>query len=288
MKEYKNQILVADKIFITPEFKRKKKVYKWHFILSVFLVVYLFSYYIYAEYDKNKSEEVSQTLLAEVNFEANETEEIPTTIKTKDNVIIVILDPNEENSDAEEINIDQVSQAIDTTVTTNTGESKTVYNLTANSGVDYSTVYTAKDGTDYKTVAIIDIPKIGVHYPVIAPLDKNLLDYTAILKLSPCKYYGPEPNEVGNLCIVGHNYRNEKFFSKIPKNIDIGDSIQITDAKGRMLNYIVYDRYIVDPDNQDCTDQNTNGRREVTIITCTNDSTQRIILKCVEENYYQG
>ena len=289
MKEAKNQILVADKIFITPEFKRKKKIYKWHFILSVFLVVYLFSYYIYAEYDKNKSEEVSQTLLAEVNFEENKDEEVPTTIKTKDNLIIVILDPNEDlAANAEEINIDDVSQTIDTTVTTNTGDSKTIYNLAANTGVDYSTVYTAKDGTDYKTVAIIDIPKIGVHYPVIAPVDKDLLDYTAILKISPCKYYGPDANEVGNYCIVGHNYHNSKFFSKVPDNMDIGDSLQITDSKGRMLKYIVYDKYIVDPDNQDCTDQNTKGKREVTIITCTYDSKQRVILKCVEESSYNG
>lgn len=94
-KEFKNQILVTDKIFITPEFKRKKKIYKWQFILSVFIVCYLFSYYIYAEYDKNKSEEVSKTLLAEVNFDGNDNEDVPTTIRTKDNVIIVILDPND-------------------------------------------------------------------------------------------------------------------------------------------------------------------------------------------------
>lgn len=260
-KEYKNQILVADKIFITPEFKRTKKVYKWNFILSVFCVCCLFSYYIYAEYDKNKSEEVSKTLLSEVEFEDNS--EITGTIRTKDNVIIVILDPNEQG---EEVNIDNLSPQD---------------NSSTKIQIDQS-VYTAKDGTDYSTVAIIDIPKIDVHYPIIAPLDKNLEDYTAILKISPCRYYGPEPNEVGNFCIVGHNYRNSKFFSKVP-TLENGDIITITDTKDRVINYKVYDKYIVDPSNQDCTDQNTNGRREITIITCTNDSKQRWILKCVEE-----
>lgn len=185
------------------------------------------------------------------------------------------------------VNIDQVAVQNNDTVTTNTGDSKVVYNANTG-GVDFSTVYTAKDGTKYKTAAIIDIPKINVHYPVIAPLNKSLQDYTTILKIAPCRYYGPEPNEIGNYCIVGHNYRNTKFFSKIPANIWKGDTIQITDPSGRIINYIVYDRYEVDPTDQECTDQNTNGRKEVTIITCTNDSKRRIILKCVEESNYNG
>ena len=33
-----NQILVTEKLQITPELKRKKKIYKFYFILSVFIV----------------------------------------------------------------------------------------------------------------------------------------------------------------------------------------------------------------------------------------------------------
>ena len=51
-----NQILVTKKLYITPELKRKKKIYKFNFFLSVFLVCILFSYYIYAEYERNKDE----------------------------------------------------------------------------------------------------------------------------------------------------------------------------------------------------------------------------------------
>ncbi len=73
-----SQILVTEKIFVTPELRRKKKVYKVNFFLSVFLICILFSYYIYAEYDKNKSEEISQEILAsldlkEVDFEIGDT-----------------------------------------------------------------------------------------------------------------------------------------------------------------------------------------------------------------------
>ena len=66
-----NQILVTKKLYITPELKRKKKIYKFDFILSIFLVIILISLYIYAEYDKNKSEEVSQEILAQMDTQLN-------------------------------------------------------------------------------------------------------------------------------------------------------------------------------------------------------------------------
>ena len=56
-----NQILVTEKIYVTPQLKRKKKLYKFNFIASIFLVIILFSYYVYAEYERNswdKSEEI--------------------------------------------------------------------------------------------------------------------------------------------------------------------------------------------------------------------------------------
>lgn len=264
-KQVRNQILVADKIFITPEFKRKKKVYKWNFILSVFLIVYLFSYYIYAEYDKNKSEEVSQTLLAEANFNKKApTQEVPVAMK-KDDVVIVMLNQNEtqQSEVVQEINVDDIIEQVD---------------------IDTS-VYSAPDGTEYRTAALIKIPKINIEYPVIAPIDKNLLDYTAVLKIAPCRYEGPEPNEVGNYCIVGHNYRNKKFFSHVPDLVK-GDVVELTDPTGRKVNYKVYDSYIVDPSNTECTNQKTNGKRELTLITCTNDSTKRVIVKCIDERFF--
>ena len=52
-----NQILVTKKLYITPELKRKKKVYKFDFFLSIFVICILISVAIYAEYDKNKSED---------------------------------------------------------------------------------------------------------------------------------------------------------------------------------------------------------------------------------------
>ena len=84
-----NQILVTEKLYITPELKRKKKMYKIDLCISIFLVCILFSYYIYAEYNKNKSEAESQEILAGVTFAENLADD--TTITFEDNAIVVIL-----------------------------------------------------------------------------------------------------------------------------------------------------------------------------------------------------
>ena len=100
-----------------------------------------------------------------------------------------------------------------------------------------------------------------------------------MLEISVNKYYGPNPNEVGNFCIVGHNYRNSKFFSKVP-NLTVGDTVKLTDLTGRTINYEVYDKHTVDPSDTKDTTQLTGGRKELTLITCTDDSKLRVIVRC--------
>ena len=55
------------------------------------------------------------------------------------------------------------------------------------------------------------------------------------------------------------------------------------DLNEKTVDYEVYDIHTVDPSNTDDTTQKTNGRREVTLITCTDDSQQRVIVKCKEK-----
>ena len=44
-----NQILVTEKIYVTPELKRKKKIYKLMFIISLFCMICLSTIYIYMQ-----------------------------------------------------------------------------------------------------------------------------------------------------------------------------------------------------------------------------------------------
>ena len=82
-----NQILITEKIYVTPELKKKKKMYKFEFFISIFIICLLFSYYIYAEYDRNKGEKVSQEILANLDLHVIEEDEIPASkVKLEDEV----------------------------------------------------------------------------------------------------------------------------------------------------------------------------------------------------------
>ena len=249
-----NQILVAEKLYITPELKKKKRMYKIDFFISVFLVCILFSYYIYAEYDKNKNEEKSQEILESLTFKDKVADD--TTIKLSDSSTVVILN----SEDPFEV---VYSEPVEETETHN------------NEVIPRDTRVT-DSGQVYWTIAKIEIPKIDVKYAILNESTDELL------KISPCYFWGSNPNEVGNFCVVGHNYRNNKFFSKVPNLVD-GDEIYITDLTGRKLTYEVYDKYVVNPNNLESTSQLTNGLKEVTLITCTNDSSQRVIVKAREK-----
>lgn len=241
-----NQILVSEKLYVTKEIKRKKKFFKFEFFLSVFLVCLLSSYYIYAEYDRNKSEQVSQEILA--SMAGIEQEE-------KLEEIVVIL--NSAFAEEQELSVDgEIEETVE---------------------IPSVQVATASDGTNYYTIGRIYIPKINVDYPILSETT------TELLKISPCKFWGADPNKVGNFCIVGHNYRNNLFFSKVP-TLEYGDIIEITDLSGKTVKYSVYDKFVVNPDDTACTTQLTNGRTEITIITCTNDSKQRVIVKATAVN----
>lgn len=251
-----NQILVTKKLYITPELKRKKKIYKFDFFLSIFLLCILVSVCIYAEYDRNKEEAVSQEILANL-----ESQEEDTTV-AKSNVLVVVLNASEdeENSEYRDLNTSLQQQ-----------------NSTANINTQ-----TTDEGYKYKTVATISIPKLGINYPVLDGETDSVEETEALLKKSPTKFWGPEPNEVGNFCIVGHNYRNTKFFSKVP-TLENGDIIELKDISlGRTIQYKVYNKYQVAPTDVSCTSQLTNGKKEVTLITCTNDSKERVIVKARE------
>lgn len=240
-----NQILISEKLYVTPEIKRKKIFFKFEFFLSVFLVCVLSSYCIYAEYDRSKSEQVSKELLADFVIEEQE---------EKLEQVVVILNAafeQELGMDANEIT-EEIPQEIPSVQ-----EVK------------------ASDGTKYYTIGKINIPSIGVNYPIFSETT------TELLKISPCKFWGANPNQVGNFCIVGHNYRNSLFFSKVP-TLSEGDIIEITDLSGKTVKYSVYSKFEVLPEDTSCTSQLTNGRREITVITCNNDSSKRVVVKARE------
>lgn len=246
-----NQILVTEKLYITPEIKKKKRMYKVRFFLSVFLICILCSYYIYAESDRNKSEEVSHQIAADYRNANKEKENDTTTAKFINDVMIVALDERQSENAQNDI-VEDLPQETS------------------------MTEYVAKDGEDYTAEAFLTIPKLDISYPVLSKTSDELL------KISLNKYWGNGPNKVGNYCIVGHNYANGKLFGKLSQ-MEIGDIAELkSTSNGKTVQYEAYAKYTVNPDDVSCTSQLTDGKREITLITCKNFGTQRLIIKCRE------
>ena len=267
-----NQILVTEKIYVTPELKRKKKIYKIMFMLSIFAIITLFSAYIYAEYDRNKDESISEDILSFMTVKDDET-----TVSSYENALVVritqdIAEELErlENSESSE-NINNSENINSTVNATQGGQNTQLQMATATS------TYTAPNGKKYETIGVVSIPKINITYPILSKTTN------ALMKVAPCKFHGSSPNEVGNLCIIAHNYRRKGVFFSDLKSLAIGDIVEIQDLSQRIIQYEIYDIHTVLPDNVEDTTQKTNGRREVTLITCTDNSEQRLILRCKEK-----
>ena len=67
------------------------------------------------------------------------------------------------------------------------------------------------------------------------------------------------------------------------KKLSVGDNLFIIDNDIGRVEYEIFDIYKVSPNDVACLSQETNGKREVTLITCTNDSKERIIVKAREK-----
>ena len=124
----------------------------------------------------------------------------------------------------------------------------------------------------YNIVGTIEIPATDVKYPILEKVTKGSIE-TAVAVL-----YGPGPNQEGNTVIVGHNYRNGQFFSN-NKKLANGDKVYITDISGKKLSYTIYNKFETTPEDTSFYTKNTNGAREVTLSTCTDNSKLRIIIE---------
>lgn len=128
----------------------------------------------------------------------------------------------------------------------------------------------------YKVISKLEIPKIDLETYVL----EKYLEET--LNVSVVKFYGANPNEIGNFCIAGHNFKNKNMFRNL-KNLSIGDNLFIIDNKKGRVEYEIFDIYKVNPKDVACLSQETKGEKQVTLITCTNDSKERIIVKAREK-----
>lgn len=129
----------------------------------------------------------------------------------------------------------------------------------------------------YKVVGKIEMPSVNLQYPVLDFLtDARAIEYSVAIQ------YGVGLNEIGNTVIIGHNYRSGLFFGS-NKRMQIGDKIYITDLTGRKITYIVYNKYKTPQDDFSYSTRNTDGKREITLVTCDTNNKNRLIICAREE-----
>lgn len=117
----------------------------------------------------------------------------------------------------------------------------------------------------------IYIDKINLEYPIF----KNYTE--ELLMISPCRFYGVDIGEKGNICIAGHNYNDNRFFSRI-NELEIKDKIKLVDSQGKEFIYTIYDIFEIEETDFKSVFEKKK-QFELTLLTCNNYNKKRIIIK---------
>lgn len=123
----------------------------------------------------------------------------------------------------------------------------------------------------YNVIGTIQIPKTKVKYPIVDSTSPNAMEVAIVM------LYGPGLNQVGNTVIVGHNYRNGGFFGN-NKKLESGDKIYITNSSGNKTEYVIYNKYTTSDSDFSYATRDTNGKKEISLSTCTSDNSKRLII----------
>lgn len=149
------------------------------------------------------------------------------------------------------------------------------YSKTLSQSSILSSVYDAnKTANNSNIFGTLEIPSLNLHYAVFNEFNEELL------KMSPCKFYGAEINETGNIAIAGHNFDNHTFFSDLDK-LKIGDEIYLYSNSNEKFIYSVYDTFETDSNNLSVLNSKFIASKELTLVTCNNSNQKRFIVKAM-------
>lgn len=193
--------------------------------------------------------------------------------------------------DPEDANLEQTNPDADASAAADANEH--LANDGSNTGVDESGEYVQPDAPEVSeldatiqkivkaagkdgVIGILEISKYDVELPIIGKWSYNLL------KISICRYKGPDPNEKGNLVIIGHNYKSGAHFG-ILKKLEVGDEIFVTDsATNTRVRYEVYQIKSIAPDAFSAL-KSYRGTCGLTLMTCKDNGTNRLLVRCEQK-----
>lgn len=119
-------------------------------------------------------------------------------------------------------------------------------------------------------IAVLDIPAYSIRGQIVEGTDdETLKNYIG-------KFIGSaDPGQIGNFALAAHNNIYTELFRNLHK-VQIGDKIRIVTKTNEYI-YTVTSTETVDPSRTDVLKGGT--KREITLITCTQAATKRIVVK---------
>ncbi|MBR3672755.1 MAG: sortase [Clostridia bacterium] len=124
----------------------------------------------------------------------------------------------------------------------------------------------------FTVVGKIEMPTIRIQYPIL-----DVITHANAIEVSVGILYGPGVNKPGNTVIIGHNYNNGLFFGK-NKNLKIGEKIYLTDIYGNKVEYTIFDKYYTPESDTSYITRKTDGKTEVTLVTCDTTGKNRLVV----------
>lgn len=115
-------------------------------------------------------------------------------------------------------------------------------------------------------IGTLEIPRLDLNLCVTSICsDENM-------KQLPCRYYGSIYKN--NMVIIAHNYWFH--FGRL-NTLKSGDEVIFTDVSGNCFKYSVDAMDVVGPES---VAEVTNGKWPLTLVTCTLDSQNRVVVRC--------
>lgn len=119
-------------------------------------------------------------------------------------------------------------------------------------------------------LAVLDIPEYNIRGQIVEGTDdETLKNFIGKFKSSV------EPGEIGNFSLAAHNNIYTEIFRNLHK-VQVGDRVRVV-TKTHEYIYSVTSTEVVDPSRTDVLKGST--KREITLITCTQAATKRVVVK---------
>ena len=117
---------------------------------------------------------------------------------------------------------------------------------------------------------VIEIAELGIKAPVLEGTD------SATIARAAGHFTGTGAPGEGNYCIAAHSSTIYKEYFNELKNAGNGMKITLLDSQKNSYDYTVCDSFIVEPADTWVLDDKGDSR--ITLITCTDDGTQRRVV----------